>query len=318
MDKKKVWLLLGAVALSLIIITVVLCTGSKQEDAADLPLIGLCLRQYEQDPELGDRLQQRLEQSGYRAAIADALNDQVKQNHQITDFVEEGAVLVVVEPVITGTAPEIITSLKSPNVPVVFVNYLPEEDVLQMWDRFSSIYLLEETLGSRQADVILDAKDRGDKNKDGQVSCLVIAGPEDDRFAVNQAQACVRRLEEKGQTVTVLDILYSNETKENCYDLCNKALSQYGKDIEVIFCGNGEATQGALEAMKDGGWKADRDFYLIGADADGERNQNYTAILSADTEAFMESAYDAITSLLSNKPVEQIYYVNHKVMTPEE
>ena len=135
MDKKKLWMLIGAVALMLIIVLVV-CLSSCQEKQGRLPRIGLCLRQYEEAPEYGQKLQESLTEAGYEVSIYDAGNDQTRQTEQIKTLIDEDAVLLVIEPVIGDAVEETVSILMGKNVPAVFIGNKPE-NALGMWNRLS-------------------------------------------------------------------------------------------------------------------------------------------------------------------------------------
>ena len=49
--------------------------------------------------------------------------------------------------------------------------------------------------------------------------------------------------------------------------LVANALSQYGNDIEVVFCNNDAMALGALQAIEAAGRKVGTDIYLVGVDA---------------------------------------------------
>ena len=106
-DKKKLWTLLFAVALVLIIVLVV-CLSSCQERRGKLPQIGLCLRQHEEDPAYGQKLQAYLTEAGYDVRICDAGNDQTRQTEQIKTLIDEDTVLLVIEPVIADAAEDTV------------------------------------------------------------------------------------------------------------------------------------------------------------------------------------------------------------------
>ena len=58
--------------------------------------------------------------------------------------------------------------------------------------------------------------------------------------------------------------------------IAQDALTQYGNDIEVIFCNNDAMALGALQAINAAGRKVGEDIYIVGVDAlaDAEVCQN--------------------------------------------
>ncbi len=317
MDKKKRLLLIIALALILALV-LVLCISSREEEREKLPQIGLCLRQYETDPEYGKLLQSRLTEAGYEVTIQDAKNDQSRQTEQINAFVEEGVVLLVIEPVIADGAEETVSLLMEKNIPGVFIGNCPEE-ALEKWNRLSFVGMEEDQIGSLQGKIILQTKHRGDLNEDGQISCLVISGPEDDDLAKNQEKDCIDTLVAEGLIVDQIETSWGEWTAESGRARCAKILSQYGKDIEVIFCGSEEITLGVLEAVDAGGWQIGRDYLLSGVGAEEKlQTDGVTGTVVCDLEGMAQQVCTAAQGLIQGDPVEKEYYVNHKILTPEE
>lgn len=56
--------------------------------------------------------------------------------------------------------------------------------------------------------------------------------------------------------------------------IAQDALTQYGNDIEVIFCNNDAMALGALQAINAAGRKVGEDIYIVGVDALAEAVQN--------------------------------------------
>lgn len=315
MNKKKGLLLIVALALILILV-LVLCLSSCEEKQEKLPQIGLCLRQYEEAPEYGELLKDRLTEAGYEVRIADAKNDQTRQTEQVAALLEEGVVLLVIEPVIGDAAEDTVSLLMEKNIPAVFIGNNPEK-ALEKWDRLSFVGCAEDQIGQLQGEIILQDPNRGDLNEDGQVSCLVISGPEDDISAKTQAEDCVDALVQEGLIVDQIDTSWGDWTTESGRARCAKALSQYGKDIEVILCGNEAITLGALEAVNAGGWQIGRDYLLAGVGAEEQlQSDTMTGTVVCDLEGMAQQVLSAAQGLINGDAVEKEYYVNHKILTP--
>ena len=311
MDKKKLWMLLLAVALVLIIVLVV-CLSSCQEKQGKLPRIGLCLRQYEEAPAYGQKLQTCLTEAGYDVSIHDAGNDQTRQTEQIKTLMDEDAVLLVIEPVIADAAEETVSILMENNVPAVFIGNKPE-NALSMWNRLAYVGCTEDQLGSLQGKIILQAENRGDLNEDGQVSCLVISGPEEDMLAQNHAKDSVGALVDEGLVVDQISTSWGDWTEDSGRIRCAKALSQYGKDVEVILCGNEALTLGALEAVSAGGWQIGRDYLLAGVGAEEKlQSDTMTGTVLYDLDGLAQQVLSTAKALLKEEAVEQECYVNLK------
>ena len=56
--------------------------------------------------------------------------------------------------------------------------------------------------------------------------------------------------------------------------IAQDALTQFGEDVEVIFCNNDAMALGALQAIQASGRKVNEDIYLVGVDALTDAVQN--------------------------------------------
>lgn len=316
MDKKKLWLLLGAAALVLLTVLVAVLHKPKAEKEMEkLPGIGLCLCQYEADPEYGQLLEKTFREAGYRVTVLDAKNDQSRQTEQINRLLKEEPALLVIEPVITDAVQDTVTLLTEKNIPAVFIGDKP---VLQQWSKACYVASAQDRLGQLQGQILLQTANRGDLNEDGQVSCLVLTGPEDDVAAKAQAEGCINALISEGVSVDQLETSWGDWTTDSGQLRCTKALSQYGKDIEVIFCGNEQITLGALEAVKTSGWQLGTDYCLIGAGAAEKlQPEHMTGTVAYDWENLAQQVLSAAQSLINGDAVEREYYVNYRTVTEE-
>lgn len=318
MGKKKLWLISGAAALVLIlgvILALILGPDPKPEEVQSLPKIGLCLRQFEQEPVDGQLLKEQLIQAGYSVTVRDAKNDQSRQTQQIADLLEEGIGLLVIEPVIADAAGETVSLLMEKNVPAVFVNYKPEEAVLQKWSKLSFVGSAEDQLGALQAKILLQTEKQGDLNEDGQISCLIISGPEDDAAAKRQSESFLNTLAQEGLLVQQVDTGWGEWTTDSGRIRCAKALSQHGRDIDVIVCGDGNTTLGALEALSGGGWQAGRDYYVIGADT--QEGEHITGTVLRDGNEIARKVLAQVQLLQTEGTAGEQSYVNLISVTEE-
>ena len=173
-------------------------------------------------------------------------------------------------------------------------------------------------MGQLQGQILLQTANRGDLNEDGQVSCLVLTGPEDDVAAKAQAEGCINALISEGVSVDQLETSWGDWTTDSGQLRCTKALSQYGKDIEVIFCGNEQITLGALEAVKTSGWQLGTDYCLIGAGAAEKlQPEHMTGTVAYDWENLAQQVLTAAQALMTGETTEQEIYVNLKALTAQ-
>ena len=318
MDKKKLWLLAGALALILVVVLAVVLGRTPGEEQPDkLPKIGLCLRQHEKTPEYGQLLEKTFQEAGFQVKLMDAKNDQTRQTEQVADLLKEGATLLVIEPVIADAAIDTARLLMEKNIPAVFIGN-KSVSALEMWNRLSFVGSAEDQLGALQGEIILQTQNRGDLNEDGQVSCLVITGPEEDGVAQRQAKDCVDALVAEGLIVDQIDTSWGEWTIDSGRMRCAKALSQLGKDIEVVICGNEEITLGALEAIKTGGWQVGSDYYLVGVGAEEKlQNNELTGTVVYDFPQMAQQVLSVAQKHINGETPEKEFYVNLETVTGE-
>lgn len=321
MKNKQLSLLLLALAV-ILVLALVVGLVSCQNEKENAPKVGLCFRRCDANAEYCRLVQETLTQAGYRVSVADALNDQSRQTQQIDGFIQDGYDLLVVEPVMVSTSEQLVAQVKQAQIPVVFVNYEPEGDALEQWDKLSYVGCQEDRHGRSQGELILQTANGGDINGDGTVSCLVISGPEDDMIAQLQAAGCVGVLTGEDRPVSLVATLWGDWTQDSGRKLCADALARYGKDIEVIFCGNDAMAMGTLEAVRSGGWRVGEDFYLVGIDGTEFALQaiqmgNMTGTVAEDLNAQAQQVLAVAQGMLAGETVEKRYYVSCAIVTQE-
>lgn len=229
---------------------------------------------------------------GWSVIGYDARGDQSRQDSQLLAL--PGSVdLVILEPVMPNAMEQWITAFSRADVPVVFVNRQPPEQLLQS-RRCAYVGADPMEAGRLQGKIISDLPDGGDRNGDGKVRYLVIQGPEDHLTAQSTTEGCMLALGEKADNLAVAS---GNWTKESGYRLCAKALSKFKETVEVIFCGSDAMALGALEAAREAGRD---DLYLVGLGGQPEA-EKLTGTVRFDTDAFGEDVITTCRSILSGE-----------------
>ena len=86
--------------------------------------VGVCIYKFDDAfmTTYRNALQEILEGKGYEVTIVDGNNDQAKQNEQINTFVTQGVDALIINPVMTSAADQIISTVKNFDVPTVLIN----------------------------------------------------------------------------------------------------------------------------------------------------------------------------------------------------
>ena len=197
----------------------------------DQKTVGLCFRQKEEGvvTQLQQTLHAQLLNNDYRTIVRNAANDQSRQNQQVSVLLEE-CDLLVVEPVMTSAAGEMLQQARAADIPVIFVNFLPEIDVLESWEKTCYIGSDMSQPGLLQSRLVQQLPDGGDINGDGTVAYTVISGPEDHVDAVRWTMDCI--MEQNGKLLTQT---YGQWSRDSGRAICYRHLSKFGEEVEVIF-----------------------------------------------------------------------------------
>ena len=84
--------------------------------------VGVCIYKFDDAfmTTYRNALQEILEGKGYEVTIVDGNNDQAKQNEQINTFITQGVDALIINPVMTSAADQIISTVKGADVPTSF------------------------------------------------------------------------------------------------------------------------------------------------------------------------------------------------------
>ena len=99
--------------------------------------VGVCIYKFDDAfmTTYRNALQEILEGKGYEVTIVDGNNDQAKQNEQINTFVTQGVDALIINPVMTSAADQIISTVKNFDVPTVLINREPTADQMSAYDK---------------------------------------------------------------------------------------------------------------------------------------------------------------------------------------
>ena len=316
--KKKLWIGIAAVVLILAIgITViVLLTGNEPK------VIGICYRENSSAENSAYRsgLEQMLKDKGYQVIVTDADGDQAKQLELIGELKKRNCRALIVEPVMTSAAEELIQAVAQSGVPAVLINRYFDLQLLQPYPQIAYVGTDPGQPGTVQGEMTNALQDGGDLNGDGIVSYIMLQGPEDHVDTVLRTQALEKALNESQLEIHRLSVGYGELTAESGRKLLRQELAAYGKDIEVVFCGNDLIAQGAAEAITDGGRTVGKDIYLfsVGGEKESVESGVYSGTAYLDPAAQASAAVDALTALLAGKTAEQVRILPYIAVASEK
>lgn len=285
-----------------------------RNNVGQITYAGVCLADGENAP-YRQQLEKELLRLGYYVNFADAKGDQSVQHNQINSFITKQYDVLIVEPVMAATADIILTRLEAAQVPVVLLGKEPAEDVLSLWERACYVGFDYSQPGKIQGQIILNTSNRGDINGDGNMAYAILAGPEENIYTKLHIEGCTNALQDADIHPELLSTVYGDNTQLRGKALTEGLLSQFGRDIEVLFCGSDDMAMGALEALKSSGRTINQDIYVVGigggADVLSDVSQGLlTGTAMADYNALAQQTAEAVRLLL-NHEAQAVYTVDY-------
>lgn len=297
---------------AIFLVVALLCGCTAGESAPEEPAaaqVGLCLKGDLGSAAYQQSLSDSLAAQNWQVSVVDAGQDQSLQDQQILDFIEQGASLLIIEPVMTDTVSEIVEQLKQSGTPAIFIGRQPPMAAMSSWH--SVCYVGGgENPAPAQIQLVLQSESHGDLNGDGIVSYGVLAGDE----ILQSTQAALQSYETGLPGSEPLAIAYTTLTQDAGKLQCYEMLLQYGPDLEVLFCHSDALALGAAEALRAEGRIVGTDLLLIGSGGSREameqiRDAQITGTVMLSAQAIAEIVTNVAQLLLQGNPVEPHYPV---------
>jgi len=146
-------------------------TKAAEGGASGSGTIGVCIYKFDDAfmTTYRNALQEILEGKGYTVTFMDGKNDQAEQNNQINNFIAQEVDALIINPVMTSAADQIIATVKDANIPTVLINREPTADQMAAYDKLVYVGCDARQSGTMQGELILDTPNKGDINGDGRL-----------------------------------------------------------------------------------------------------------------------------------------------------
>ena len=182
--------------------------------------VGVCIYKFDDAfmTTYRNALQEILEGKGYEVTIVDGNNDQAKQNEQINTFITQGVDALIINPVMTSAADQIISTVKDADVPTVLINREPTADQLSAYDKLVYVGSDPAQSGTFQGELILDTENKGDINGDGKVSYIMIQGDPENIDAQLRTESSVKAVTVAGDQVEQLYLKRGDWYRNNVHE----------------------------------------------------------------------------------------------------
>ena len=259
--------------------------------------------------------------------IVDGVNDQATQSGQIDSFIADKVDVLIINPVNSSSAATITDKVVEAGIPLVYINREPDADEEARWEEnnwnVTYVGCDARQSGTFQGELIADlGLDAIDKNGNGKVDYIMIEGDPENVDAQYRTEFSVKALEDAGLEVNELDDQVGNWDQATAQQLVANSLSQYGNDVEVVFCNNDAMALGALQAIEAAGRTVNKDIYLVGVDAlvevvENVMNDKMTGTVFNDYFGQAHKAADVALDFVNGKDVDNVYMVDYVKVTPE-
>ncbi len=302
-------------ALTLILVSVS-CSYSQEIK------IGACIYRFNDAFMLRFRnaMQAESEKSGAAISFADGQDDQNTQDAQIDEFIANGVNVLIINPVDRMSSQSIIDKAKQANIPVVFINREPTQEMLNTYEKAYYVGANAEESGTQAGQLIADyfkAHPEADKNHDGKIQFVMLRGQNGHQDMILRSKFSVEAIKAAGFEPVEIAGAIANWDKLEAMNIMNAFLMSIGpENIEAVIANNDEMALGAVEALKNNDYnKGEASAYIpvVGVDANASAldamNKGEmlgTVLNDADNQGI--SAVRLAIALASDKDLNSIGY----------
>ena len=258
--------------------------------------------------------------------VQDGKGDQAEQTNQIQNFITQQYDVLILNLVQASSAPDVTDMCHAAGIPVVYINREPDVAEEERWaaEGIAATYVGCDARqsGTYQGEEILETATKGDINGDGVVSYIMIQGDPENVDAQYRTEFSVKALTDAGMEVEELLIQRGDWDQAKAQQIAQDALTQFGDQIEVVFCNNDAMALGALQAIEAAGRVVGEDIYLVGVDALTEAVQNVidgkqTGTVFNDHFSQAQSAGDIAVQMLAGEAVDTVNMVDYIKVTQD-
>ena len=293
---------------------------------ADAPKIGITIYQFADNfmtlyrEELVRYLTEDCGIPAENITVMDGKNDQAEQSNQIDGFIADNVDVMILNLVQSSSAASVIQKADAAGIPVVFINREPTADDMALTDGICYVGADARQSGTFQGQIIAETENKGDWNGNGVVDYVMIMGDPENVDAQYRTEFSIKALTDAGLTVNKLFEQRGDWDQTKGQELAATALSQYGNDVDVIFCNNDAMALGAYQAIVDAGRTVGQDIYLVGVDALDECQQmvndgTMTGTVLNDHVGQSHTAADAALKAAKGETLEKYYWVDYVKVT---
>ena len=311
-------------ALVMALLVVMVCGVATAEQAA--PKIGIAIYQFADNfmtlyrTELVRYLTEDCGIPAENITVMDGKNDQAEQTNQIDGFIADNVDVMIMNLVQSTSAATVVQKADAAGIPVVFINREPSEEDMKLSDKICYVGADARQSGTFQGEIIAETENHGDFNGNGVVDYVMIMGDPENVDAKYRTEFSIKALEDAGLKTNELYKQRGDWDQTKGQELAATALTQFGNDVDVIFCNNDAMALGAYQAIVDAGRTVGEDIYLVGVDALDEvqemvKEGKVTGTVLNDHIGQSHTAADAAIKAANGETLEKYYWVDYVKVT---
>ena len=311
-------------ALVMALLVVMVCGVATAEQAA--PKIGIAIYQFADNfmtlyrTELVRYLTEDCGIPAENITVMDGKNDQAEQTNQIDGFIADNVDVMILNLVQSTSAATVVQKADAAGIPVVFINREPSEEDMKLSDKICYVGADARQSGTFQGEIIAETENHGDFNGNGVVDYVMIMGDPENVDAKYRTEFSIKALEDAGLKTSELYKQRGDWDQTKGQELAATALTQFGNDVDVIFCNNDAMALGAYQAIVDAGRTVGEDIYLVGVDALDEvqemvKEGKVTGTVLNDHIGQSHTAADAAIKAANGETLEKYYWVDYVKVT---
>lgn len=258
--------------------------------------------------------------------VQDGKNDQAEQTNQINNFITDQVDVMILNLVQSSSAPQITDLCNEAGIPVVYINRQPDETESDRWasEGIKATYVGADARqsGTFQGEEILETANGGDINGDGKVSYIMVQGDPENVDAQYRTEYSIKALTDAGTEVDELLLQRGDWDQAKGQQITQDALTQFGDQVEVVFCNNDAMALGAKQAIEAAGRVVNEDIYLVGVDALTDAVQSivdgkFTGTVFNDHFGQAQTAAQMAVKYLKGEEVDPINMVDYVKVTTD-
>lgn len=243
----------------------------------------------------------------------DAENDTQKQLSQVGSFVSQGASAIIVNLVSADSTAEILAA--AGDIPVVFVNRLPDTGLLEASDRAAYVGSDEREAGTLQAEFLTEYfKDQGKDELNYVLLMGILAAPN----TIARTDSVKDGLEANGFKLNKQFEDTADYDRAKAMEKMQQFLGT-NKSFDVVIANNDEMALGAVEALKAA---KITDVPVVGIDATANAiaaiaSGDMACSIFQDAKGQGEGAFDYAFKLANGEAVESYGWIPFRIVSSE-